>query len=95
VPKRELHQLDLGENQNLKLARNCFHGKELSGPEVTGPSVVDQHIEVTGFGERGVECRFDGKPIGQIEMDPMQSRHFWDAFQIARCAPNLMTLRNQ
>jgi len=28
--ERELHQLDLTENQNLKLARNCFHGKELS-----------------------------------------------------------------
>jgi hypothetical protein len=62
---------------------------------VTGPSVVNQNVEVAGFGKSGIECLLDAKRIAQIEADRMPSRHFWDAFQIARCAPNIMTLSDE
>ena len=51
----ELHQLDLPENENLKLVRNGFHRNQLSGVKVTGPRVVDQHVEMNGFRECSVE----------------------------------------
>jgi hypothetical protein len=60
---------------------------------VTGARIVDQNIKVTGFGERYLECLLDGTRVGQIETNWVASRHLWDAFQIARCAPNLVTLR--
>ena len=60
-----------------------------------GASVVDQNVEVAGFDERSVECLFDGKPVGQIESNRVASRHFWDASQIARRAPGLVTLRHK
>ena len=91
----ELHQLDLPENENLKLVRNRFHRNELCRVKVTGPCIVNHNIEVTSIGERGVECRLDGKRIGEIKTDRMPPRHFWDAFQIARCAPDFVTLRHK
>src|SRR5207249_9508406 len=95
VAKRELHQLDLAEHENLELARNRFRGKKLSGPEVTCPGVVNQNIEITSFGERGIKCFLDGKPISQVETHRMPARRFWDAFHVARCSPNLVTLRHE
>ena len=50
---------------------------------MTGPGVVNQNVEVTSVGERGIECVFDRKRIGEIETNRMASRHFGDALQIA------------
>src|SRR5439155_2894575 len=79
VAKRELHQLDLAENENLKLACDRFDGKELGGPKVSGPGGVDQDVEIASFRKRGIECLLDGKRIGQIETHWMTSRHLGDA----------------
>jgi len=87
--------LDLTENKNLKLALNGFHRNKFSRVKVTGAGVIDQNVEVTSFSERGTECRVDRKSISQVETDGMQSGQFWNAFQIARCTPDLVTLRHQ
>jgi hypothetical protein len=63
--KSELHQLDLTEDENLELAGDRFHGQEFSGSKVTGPGVVNQNVEITSFGERGIECFLHGEPIGK------------------------------
>src|SRR6266496_1407166 len=83
VAQCELYQLDLAENQNLKLARNRFRREKLSSVKMTGPSVVDHNVEVTSFFERGIECLLDGKSISKVETHWMASRHFGDAFQVA------------
>src|SRR5262245_5777282 len=59
---------------------------------MAGAGVVYQNVEVTSFGERGVERLFDREPIGEVETNRVQLRNYWYAFQIARCAPNLVTL---
>ena len=62
MPQRELHQLDLTKNKNLKLAGDGLHGKDLGRVEVAGPRVVDQNVNVTSVCECGIECLIDGKP---------------------------------
>ena len=83
MPQRELHQLDLTKNKNLKLSGDGLHGKDLGRVEVAGPGVVNQNVNVASVCECGIECLIDRKPFGQIEPHRMQSRHFWDALQIA------------
>jgi hypothetical protein len=95
VAKRELHQLDLTKNQNLKLVRNRLHRKELGRSKVAGPGVVDQNVKVTSFSEREIECLLNAEQISQVETHRMASRHFRYPFQIAGSAPNLVTLRDQ
>jgi len=46
---------------------------------------------VTSFSEREIECLFDGKPIGQIETDGMQSRQCWYADWVAGSSPNFVS----
>src|SRR5207247_72595 len=79
----------------LKLSRTRCQRNKLSGIKVTGPCIVEHNIEVTSFGQCGVECRLDEKGIGEIKTDRMPPRDFWDAFQIAGCAPDLVTLRHE
>ena len=95
MPQRELHQLNLAEHENLKLARDRFEGQNLGRAEMAGSSIVYQNIEVTSFCERGVERLFDRKSIGEVETNRMQSRHFWDALQIARGPPDLVPMLDQ
>src|SRR5215469_9045580 len=91
----KLHQLDLPEDKNLKLVRDRFEWQNFCRAEMTGSSVVYQNVEVTSFGERGVECVFDGMPIGKVETNRMQSRHFWDALHIAGCTPHFVTFSDE
>jgi len=95
VVQCELHQLDLTENENLKLTRDRFHGKELSRAKVTGTGVIDRNVEVTGFRQCEIERFLDGRLISQVQSNRMQSRHSWDAFQIAGCGPDFMTLSEE
>ena len=49
----ELHQLDLAEHENLKLARDRLQRQKFGWSEMTGSSVINQNVEVTSFRERG------------------------------------------
>ena len=80
MPQRELHQLDLAEHENLKLARDRFDVQMLGRSKMTGSGIVNQRVEITGFGERGVKCVFDRGAVGEIETNRVQSRQFWDVF---------------
>jgi hypothetical protein len=62
---------------------------------VAGSGVVDQNVKITSFSQREIECLFHGMPISQVETNGVPSRQFWDAFQIARRAPDLVTFSDE
>src|SRR5438132_52863 len=93
--QRALHQLDLAENEYLELAGDRFQGKKFSRVKMASTRIVDQHVEIACFGDRGIERLVNGARISQIQADRVPSRHFRDALYIARRTPNLMTLGHQ
>src|ERR1044071_7358487 len=77
--------------EDVKFALHFIGPKSFTRPEVAAAGVVDQNIETTGLGQRGVESAFDRGGIGKIELHRMKSWQLWQPCRITRSPPYFVT----
>src|SRR6266446_7425683 len=82
----------MSKDEDLKLVCDRLRGKVFRWPKVAAARVVDDHVEMTGFGQSALECIVYRTRIGQIESHSVQVRQLWDARWIARAAPDFVSL---
>ena len=90
-----LHELNWTKCHSLKLFLNFLVEQMLGRTEVAAASVVNDNIEMTGFGERALECVVNRARIAQIEPDRMNTWQTFEMNQVARSSPNFVAARDQ